>query len=363
MTNPLCKFLAKLMLAACATTACVAEAAPPQFTEVLPNQRLQFPRDYGAHPSFHTEWWYVTGWLHTADNKPLGFQVTFFRSATENDTDNPSQFSPKQLIIGHAALSDPAVGILQHEQKTEREGFGLAYAKVGDTDVKLDNWQFKRDAQGNYLATVETATFSLQLSLKPTREMLLEGDQGFSKKGPEALQASYYYSQPHLQVSGNLVRAGKQQAVSGDAWLDHEWSSHYLDNNASGWDWLGLNLDDGGALMAFQIRDNRGGKLWAHATLRDAAGKLSQFGTEQLEFKPKRFWHSPRTNANYPVATEVHVDSTSWELVPLQDDQEQDTRLSSGAVYWEGAVRVKRDGQEAGHGYLELTGYVSPLKL
>lgn len=365
MTYPTCLSLTKVLLAVaiCMFATLTPFAAPPQFTEVTPNQSLQFPRDYGAHPSFHTEWWYVTGWLHTTDNKPLGFQVTFFRSATPVDGDNPSQFAPKQLIIGHAALSDPAIGKLQHEQRTEREGFGLAYAKVGDTDVKLDKWQFKRDAQGNYLATVETGQFSLQLTLKPTQAVMLEGNQGFSKKGPEPLQASYYYSEPHLQVSGNLTRTGKQQPVSGDAWLDHEWSSHYLDNNASGWDWLGANLDDGGALMAFQIRDNRGGKLWAHATLRDAVGKVSQFGTDQLEFKPERVWHSPHTNASYPVATEVDVDSTSWELAPLQDDQEQDARLSSGAVYWEGAVSVKRDGHEAGHGYLELTGYVSPLKL
>ncbi len=338
-------------------------AASPQFSTVKPDTSLHFPQDFGAHPAFRTEWWYATGWLQTPDNKPLGFQVTFFRSATEHDRANPSRFAPKQLIIAHAALSDPAIGKLLHDQKSTREGFGLAYAKEGNTDIKLDDWRLVRTTDGRYQAEVTAREFTLTLTLTPTQPLLLQGDHGYSRKGPRDEQASYYYSEPQLQVSGTITREGKPMRVTGTAWLDHEWSTSVLDAEAAGWDWVGANLDDGSALMVFQIRGKNGAKLWAHATLRDADGRITHFEPDKVRFTPQRTWRSPRTNAAYPVALEIRTGSTVWQLNPLQDDQELDSRQSTGAVYWEGAVTVTRDGKPAGRGYLELTGYVSRLKL
>ncbi|MGZ8301622.1 MAG: lipocalin-like domain-containing protein [Telluria sp.] len=339
-------------------------AAPPQFAPVTPGRALAFPGDYGAHPDFKTEWWYVTGWLKTADGKPLGFQVTFFRSRTEHDPANPSAFAPKQLIIGHAAVSDPALGKLAHDQRSAREGFGLAYAKTGTTDLKLGDWRMARAADGSYAVTIKTGQVALDLRLAPSQPVLVQGDRGYSRKGPEARHASYYYSEPQLKVSGTVGHAkAAPRAVVGSAWLDHEWSSEALDPAADGWDWLGASLDDGSALMAFQIRSKRGGKLWGHAVLRDAAGKVTQYPPGQVSFTPQARWKSPRTNAVYPVATTLVTGGTRWQIKPLQEDQELDSRQSTGAVYWEGAVSISRDGVPAGHGYLELTGYYRPMKL
>jgi predicted secreted hydrolase len=340
-----------------------AFAAPPQLSPVISGKPLAFPQDFGAHPDFRTEWWYVTGWLETPDRKPLGFQVTFFRSATDHDAANPSSFAPKQLIIAHAALSDPADGKLVHDQKSAREGFGLAHAKQGDTDVKLDDWRFVRAADGKYRAEIRAREFTFELTLTPTQPIMLQGQNGYSRKGPKQQQASYYYSEPQLQVGGTVVREGRPVNVSGTAWLDHEWSTSVLDPEASGWDWIGVNLDDGSSLMAFQIRSMTGEKLWAHAALRSRSGQTTHFSPEQVAFTPLRRWQSPRTNASYPVAMKIDTGSLSWELAPLQDDQELDSRLSTGAVYWEGAVTVSREGKPAGRGYLELTGYVKPMKL
>lgn len=347
-----------LMLAQC------CQAAAPQFAPVLPGRALDFPADYGAHPQFKTEWWYVTGWLDTADRKPLGFQVTFFRSRTGQDDANPSAFAPKQLIIGHAALSDPAVGRLLHDQRSAREGFGLAYAKTGNTDLKLDDWRMRRGADGVYTVSIKSTELTLELRLAPGGPLLAQGERGFSRKGPHNEQASYYYSEPQLKVTGSAGRRGAApRAVTGTAWFDHEWSSQALDPDASGWDWLGANLDDGSALMAFQIRSKQGGKLWAHAALRDASGKVTQYAPDQVSFTPQARWKSPRTNAVYPVATTLVTGTTSWSIKPLQDDQELDSRRSTGAVYWEGAVTISRDGAPAGRGYLELTGYYQPMTL
>lgn len=340
-----------------------AIAAPPQFSTVTPNHKLEFPRDYGAHPDFRTEWWYATGWLQTPDGKPLGFQVTFFRSATDHDRANPSRFAPTELIVAHAALSDPATGKLQHDQKIARAGLGLAQAQEGNTDVSLHQWHMQRQADGSYQVHLPTRDFVLKLNMKPTQPLLLQGEQGYSRKGPQPAQASYYYSEPQLQVSGQVTRKGKTTAVQGNAWLDHEWSTSVLDPAATGWDWVGANLDDGSVLMAFQIRAKNGSTLWKHATLRAANGKLTHYAGNALRFTPQRQWRSPRTGASYPVAMQIETGNTRWLLTPLQDDQELDSRQSTGAVYWEGAVKVSRDGQPAGRAYLELTGYLKPLKL
>jgi predicted secreted hydrolase len=354
------RFLLMLLLFA----AQVCQSAPPVFAPVTPGRTLVFPHDFGAHPDFRTEWWYVTGWLKTPDGKPLGFQVTFFRSRTEHDPANPSAFAPKQLIIGHAALSDPSLGKLVHDQRTAREGFGLAFAKTGTTDLKLDDWRMRRADDGSYMVSIKSAHLALELKLAPTQPVLVQGAGGYSRKGPNPLQASYYYSEPQLKVSGTAAHNGAAPAtVEGTAWLDHEWSSEVLGLDATGWDWIGANLDDGSALMAFQIRDKQGGKLWAHAILRDAFGKVTQYSPDQVSFTPQARWKSPRTNAVYPVATTIATGSTRWQVKPLQEDQELDSRQSTGAIYWEGAVTISRDGVPAGRAYLEMTGYDRPMKL
>ena len=154
----------------------LAHAQTPGSFEVVEEGRpLGFPRDFGAHPGFRTEWWYVTGWVDTPDGRPLGFQVTFFRSATGIGADNPSRFAPRQLIFGHAALSDPRRGQLVHDQRSAREGFGLAHARVGDTDVKLENWSMRRNPAGHYDVLVKGLELTLRLTLKPTQAPLLQG--------------------------------------------------------------------------------------------------------------------------------------------------------------------------------------------
>jgi predicted secreted hydrolase len=347
-----------------------AFAAPGEFAAVTPGHPITLPQDSGAHTAFRTEWWYATGWLTTPDHQPLGFQITFFRSATGHDSADPSAFAPSQLIIAHAALSDPALGHLAHDQRIARQGFGLAYAQPANTDVKLDAWKIVRAADGHYDVNVDANGFALHLALTPTQAPLIQGEGGYSRKGPRPEQASYYYSEPQLRVTGNVMRpdAGGNSshgdtAVTGMAWLDHEWSSTLLDPDALGWDWLGANLADGSALMAFRIRGRDGRAMWAHGALRDPAGHVTTFGPAQVDFTPVRIWRSPRTNTSYPVSMTVKTGTQIWRLDPLMDDQELDSRQSTGAVYWEGAVRVERDGVDVGRGYLELTGYAGALRM
>ena len=322
---------------------------------VVPGYAFRFPPDHGAHPDFRTEWWYATGWLQV-NGKLLGFQITFFRSRIAGQEANPSRFAPKQILMAHAAISDPARSRLLHDQRVARSGFGLAEAASGEARVVLDGWRFEQDGSG-FRADIPAADFHLDLMLQPTQPVLLQGDDGFSRKGPKAESASYYYTLPHLAVTGTIERDGVRQGLSGEAWLDHEWSSQYMDAEAEGWDWVGLNLDDGNALMAFAMRKRGGGTLWAGGTLRDRQGKITVFKAEEVRFEPRRTWHSPRTGVNYPVAMTLRAGTLTLELDPLMDDQEHDARRSVGTVYYEGAVTARDGSRTVGHGYLELTGY------
>jgi len=339
--------------------------APPARADYPPVQRgrtLAFPGDHGAHPDYRTEWWYVTGWLTGHAGGELGFQVTFFRSRPRLQEDNPSAFAPKQLLFAHAAIAEPRHGRLRHDQRAAREGFGLAYADERNTDVRIDDWLLRLDAT-RYQARVVSRDFDLELAFDAREPVLLQGQGGFSRKGPRPAQASFYYSRPQLPVSGRVRIGTLHFTVSGRAWLDHEWSSEIMDAEAAGWDWIGINLEDGGALMAFRMRNTKGGVLWAAGTLREASGTARSFAPGEIAFVPLRRWRSPRTGVEYPVAMRVRARDTELDLEPLMDDQELDSRASTGTIYWEGAVRAKRGGRLVGRGYLELTGYWNPVRL
>jgi predicted secreted hydrolase len=360
---------APLVLPCCALplTATAAGVQPPPETavpaaRVVPGYTLEFPRDHGSHPQFGVEWWYVTGWLETREHEQLGFQITFFRTRPATVEANPSAFAPHQLLIAHCAISDPARGRLWQDQRIRRAGLGLAEAQAGDTSVRIDDWQLERSGTA-YQAHITAEDFALNLTLEVTQPALLNGVAGYSQKGPSPQSASYYYSQPHLAVSGSIARAARRDLVGGQAWLDHEWSSQYLDPQADGWDWVGLNLDDGSAVMAFRIRDHEGQSYWAGGTLRDREGQVHGFGPDEVAFTPGRRWRSPRSGVSYPVTWQLRVGPRRFDIQPLLDDQENDTRLSTGAIYWEGAVRAQENARPVGVGYLELTGYEHPLSL
>jgi predicted secreted hydrolase len=346
------------VLAAPASTQPIVGGAPvlPAYPPVRPGAPLHFPADHAAHPMFRTEWWYLTGWLRTGQGESIGFQVTFFRSRPPVDQRNPSAFAPKQILFAHAALSDPKVGKLLFDQRAARAGFGLAEASNQDADITIDDWRLRRLPDGRFRSKVVGADFGLDLVFQPTQPVLAQGEDGYSRKGPSPAEASYYYSLPQLKVAGTIQRRGRPVSVTGSAWFDHEWSSAMLDPRAVGWDWVGLNLDDGGALMAFQVRDAAGRPVWAGGSLRRANGAVTQFKPDLVSLSPRRVWRSPRTAGRLTIR--LPEGARRWSIQPLFDDQELDSRPAGGPVYWEGAVRT-----EGGRGYLELTGYVSPLEL
>jgi predicted secreted hydrolase len=350
----------RLAFALLAASAAAPAIAP--YPVVRPGITLRFPADHGAHPQFRTEWWYVTGWLRTTAGEPLGFQVTFFRTRPPVDARNPSRFAARQVLFAHAGLSDPATGRLLHGERAARQGFGLAGARSGDADVAIRDWRLRRSPDGRWTTRVAADDFGFALDFTPTQPPILQGARGYSRKGPRPEEASYYYSIPHLRVAGRVRRGAKAVAVTGEAWLDREWSSNFLAPEAQGWDWTGLNLDDGSALMAFRIRRKGGGVLWAGGSLRRPDGTTTVLGPKDVAFRPLATWRSKATGAVYPVRQELSIRAggrvSRWRLDPLFPAQELDARRSGLPVYWEGAVRTR-----GGRGYLELTGYDKAMEL
>jgi len=340
----------------------------------LPPKHLAFPRDAGSHKDFATEWWYLTGYANVAGRTAaLGFQVTFFRSRVAATQDMPSRLAARQLLFAHAAVTDVAGKKLWHDQRIARwsgEPAGsnpadTASASTQDTGVLLRDWSLQRQGQ-DLQARVVAGDFTLNLNFKTTQPVLLQGKDGLSRKGPEEKQASYYYSLPQLQVSGSIALQGQTHTLeSGStAWLDHEWSQEVLHPQAQGWDWMGINLFDGSALTAFQLRDRQGGVLWDGGSFRSAAGLRYAFSRGEVLFKPTRSWRSPLSKASYPVEWIVRTPADFYTVKAVIDNQELDSRGSTGAIYWEGLCEVwDSNGTLVGRGYLEMTGYAAALKL
>jgi predicted secreted hydrolase len=334
--------------------------------ELQPFPPLSFPRDHGAHKEFRTEWWYMTGTLQSDAQQAFGFQITFFRSRVDLAQSSTSRFAAKQLIFAHAALTDVKAGMLLHDDRITREGFGIAAASDADTDVQIRDWFLSRVRryENAYSTRVATKDFALDLTATPTQPLLLQGKGGYSRKGPDAAQASYYYSQPQLAISGSLLLQGKQQKVQGTAWLDHEWSEAILHPDAVGWDWIGINLDDGAALTAFQLRRKDGTALWAGGSYRAKNGVTRTFSETEVRFEAQAFWTSPASKARYPTRWKAYTPAGNYTVASVIPAQELDSRKSTGTIYWEGlSDLLNESGLRVGRGYLEMTGYAGVLKL
>lgn len=321
---------------------------------------LAFPQDHGAHLAARTEWWYATGWLGTPEAPAQGFQVTFFRSRTGLAEGNTSRFAARQLLFAHAAVTElgPKPRHL-HDQRISRwtgdADAPLARAAHAAGDVLLQGWRL-HDEGSHWRAAIAARGFSLNLTLRRSQPVLLQGDAGFSRKGPEPHQASHYYSEVQLQAESGSQR--------GRAWLDHEWSDEILPPGAVGWDWLGINLFDGSALTLFVLRQRDGRAVWAGGSHRPAGSPAHAFGPQEVQMTPGRLWRSPASGASYPVEWTLSCPAGRFSLRALADAQELDSRGSTGATYWEGLSELRdAQGRRVGLGYLEMTGYAAPLAL
>jgi predicted secreted hydrolase len=324
---------------------------------------LVFPRDHGAHPEFRTEWWYLTGWLGQGPSA-VGFQLTFFRSRTQHAPENPSRLAPSQLLFAHAAMAVGPENLFMHANRAGRLNGSSLRASTADTDVQFEDWHLRRvqgQASETYEGRFADKDFSLSFEASTAQKVMLRGRDGFSQKGPRPEQASHYYSRAPLRVHAKAQWSQQKKSLQGQAWLDHEWSSQLLMPGAVGWDWLGINLLDGGTLMAFRIRNQQSESIYDHIDARDREGRPVKTW-QPLRWQARGSWRS-KSLIDYPIPMDLVVGTEHYRLVPLMLAQEVDARASTGGFYWEGAVSLMQGERLLGHGFLELTGYGEPLRL
>ncbi|MHC0053462.1 lipocalin-like domain-containing protein [Actibacterium sp. D379-3] len=312
------------------------------FAHPEPGVALEFPGDHGAHPGYRIEWWYLTANLTGADGRDYGVQWTLFRTALA-PTMAEGWASP-QLWMGHAALTTPARHFVA--ERLARGGIGQAGVTAQPFAAWIDDWQMAGAADLSALTLRATgADFGYDLSLHAQGPLVLQGDAGYSVKSQSG-QASYYYSQPFYTASGVLNLPDGPVAVTGQAWLDREWSSQPLDADQSGWDWVSLHFDDGSKLMGFQLRQAGGGS-YTSGTWIGADGVVAPFGDGVLRMTPLGRGRGAPTRWRLELPARG-LDVTAQALNP-------DAWMTTLFPYWEGPVRLT--GSHTGRGYLEMTGY------
>jgi predicted secreted hydrolase len=335
------------------------------FKDAVPGRVLIFPRDYGKHPDFQTEWWYFTGNL-ASKNDTWGFQLTFFRrSLLKERAPRDSVWAVRDLYPAHFALSDIGNRKFFHTDMISREGPGLAGASSEDLNVWIKDWSARREGDSIRINAAKDG-YAITLDLASEKAPVLHGDRGYSRKGDSEGQASYYYSLTRLKANGTVTFDGKSHQVTGYAWMDQEFGSSILLPDQVGWDWFSLQLDDGTELMLFHLRKNDGTMERPFGTFVPKEGPSVDLGGKEITIDSHRVWTSPHTKAVYPMGWKIEIPERNIRLtlVPAFEDQELTAAKSTAVTYWEGSVAV--EGMSSGHsvrgrGYVELTGYAHSM--
>ena len=349
---------------------------PSNYLTITGPCNLEFPKDHGAHPGYRTEWWYYTGNLHSESGDLYGFQLTFFRSqisppgAEKAWPNPPSAWRTQQIYSAHAAISDIAGKRHLQAELLSREALTMAGVlnRPPETVVYLKNWSARIDCEAHVL-NVDTDEFSYKLTLKPVKPPVLHGQAGYSLKGSSPERASCYYSYTRQEVDGRLTIGGKTFAVSGQGWMDHEFSTALLEPGIKGWDWFSVQLSDRTEIMVFLLRANDGGiSAVSSGTFVDPEGKTRAIGKDEFAVTILDTWKSPHSKAVYPSRWRLRILPYSLDLTifPNLADQEMQTSESTGVTYWEGSVSVRGTrgaNPISGQGYVELTGYAESFDI
>lgn len=338
----------------------LGEAEHGGFARADAPREFRFPEDHGPHPGYRSEWWYLTVGLTGPDGNAFGVQFTLFRQALRPEPVIGGPWDAAQVYLGHVAVTDVAGAAHREAERLVRGHPRLAGAAAAPFRAWVDGWSLAADGPGleGLKLSALTDDFAVALTLNPLKDVVFQGEEGLSRKGPG--QASYYYSVPRLHARGEIRLDGRSVPVTGSGWLDREWSTSVLSGEQVGWDWFALQLDSGVDLMVFQlrrsdeVRDPYDQGLWVAPD-----GDSRRLVAEDFHLEPVRFWQDDE-GTEWPVAWRLSVMSPEgprqFRVEAALDDQRMDTLLT----YWEGLVTVEdHAGAIVGTGYMELTGYGS----
>ncbi len=332
-----------------------------------------FPDDHGPHPGFKTEWWYYTGNLFTEDGRQFGYQFTIFRNQLnppQGDADSLAfgkGWNTNQLYLGHFAISDVQAKNHVFEERYSRGAAGLAGAQTEPYRIWVEDWEIKRTDTDNssdksfpvqISATMEGGP-SIDLSVVPAKPLVLQGEQGYDRKGESEGNASYYLSFTRMETKGSITINGNRFEISGSSWMDHEWSTSALGDGQEGWDWFSLQLSNGYDLMYYQLRNNNGSvSKFTTGSLISPEGQKTIINQNDVQIEVLERWESPYSNSVYPSSWKLEIPKVdlSLDLQTLFPDQEMNVSVR----YYEGTLSVsgEMDGESiGGNGFIEMTGY------
>jgi predicted secreted hydrolase len=339
------------------------------FKTVMGSTPLKFPRDLGAHEDYQTEWWYYTGNLESDAGRPFGYELTIFRRGLTpglvQAAASDSQWRSNQVYFAHFTVSDIVSQAFYPAERFSRGAAGLAGAQAKPYQVWLDDWAIQELEPGRVQLKAKANDMAIDLVLEQTLPPVLQGDRGYSVKGPEAGNASYYYSIVQQRTKGTVTVKDETFAVTGTSWKDHEYSTTALSAGVEGWDWFSLQFKDGSALMLYGLRRKDGTTSEQSSGTFIAADDATQhLNKEDWTVNILSTWKSPKSGATYPSQWQIAIPKLDRTLTikPYMPNQE----LDISTTYWEGAVQVS--GQQSGQaiqgkGYVELTGYSQGLSL
>ncbi|MBC7924480.1 MAG: carotenoid 1,2-hydratase [Bryobacteraceae bacterium] len=359
-----------IALLACAPgySAGVQEKAP--YRLALPGYKYEFPRDHFSHSDYRTEWWYYTGNLRSSEGKRFGFELTFFRHAVEPKLPaGAGVWDVRDVWMAHLALSDIDGGRFFNTERMNRSGPGLAGVDAARGLVWNGNWSAQWTSPDDQQLKGIGENFQFNLKLHSAKAPAIHGINGVSQKSAGEGRASQYVSLTRLQTKGTVTLEGKEYAVEGASWMDHEFFSHSLESNVTGWDWFSLQFDDGSELMLYRLRRKDGStEPYSSGTYIDAGGQTRHLKLADYTLQPGKIWSSPRTKAAYPIEWTVSVPTLniSCRISTRLPQQELAGKHGTSPSYWEGAIEI--DGTKSGaplkgRGYLEMTGYAGPVRL
>ena len=342
-------------------------ASPAGFISARRNYPWSFPRDTGSHPAYQTEWWYYTGHLDGSNGERFGYELTFFRSGLQYPPlDRPSAWAANDLYFAHFAVTDITGRRFTSDERAARGALGLAGASTAKQDVFLKNWHARLEGNVHRLFA-EGEGWRIDLRAEPVKPPALHGIDGYSQKGTGEQHASQYYSYTRMRTAGTVKNAGRAVPVTGESWMDHEFSTNSLAPDEVGWDWFSFHLANGEDLMLYRMRRRDGtadpysGGTWVGRAGETTRLQLADYSIEELSR-----WTSPKTKITYPAKWRIRIPSRGLQVTvtPVLAEQELTTEKSTGVTYWEGAVEITgtlRGSPIRGRGYVELTGYGGSL--
>jgi predicted secreted hydrolase len=362
---------------------------------------ISLPRDDGPHDRL-TEWWYYTGHLRTAAGHRFGFEAVVFRAERGAV---PAAWASHVALTDEGTPGEAGRGTSFHyAQRSEvgaqvdrsprdaagaPTGFDLRIGGLSPTLIAAGSppmaapWRLAGSNGADRIeaalspeeAEAAGAAFGFQLDLEPIKPPALHDGDGFVDFG--AAGTSYYYSRTRMAASGVVELDGERLDVDGIAWFDHQWGD-FVSVGGGGWDWFAINLDDGRDITLSVVRDSRANEVFSYGTLVEADGSTetlvpfsnvdNPIGIRQFGIATGRPWVSPVSGRSYTISWVIFLEPlTQIYLNPTVEDQELDTRATTGVIYWEGSHHVEvftdpGDGSApvpvgGGDAYVEITRY------